>query len=201
MQSAVVPNVDPALERIVMQAIALDPAARPASAAAIAAALPDIGTRRFGELPPVAGIQKTSPRWWLIGGALLAVAGLAMVFARQKVLTGWLVLLSFHLHLLGDIIGARGPDGYQWPIPYLLPFSGWLQLTWGGQWALNGWPNMVITAGLIALAMVLAWRRGYSPLGIFSERADRVFVETLRARGPKGVERNAGPDHLNSMIG
>ena len=58
-----------------------DPAARPASAAAMAAALPDIGTRRFGELAPVAGIQKTSPRWWLIGAALVALAGLAMVTA------------------------------------------------------------------------------------------------------------------------
>ncbi len=27
-----------------------------------------------------------------------------------------LVLFSFHLHLLGDLVGARGPDGDQWPI-------------------------------------------------------------------------------------
>src|SRR5579864_6208071 len=26
-----------------------------------------------------------------------------------------LVFISFHLHLLCDLVGARGPDGYQWP--------------------------------------------------------------------------------------
>lgn len=90
-----------------------------------------------------------------------------MIFSREKLKTGLLVFFSFHLHLLGDIIGARGPDGHQWPIPYLLPFSNVWQLTWAGQWPLNGWPNMFVTAALIALTVTLAWRRGYSPLQIF----------------------------------
>ena len=52
-------------------------------------------------------------------------------------LTALLVFISFHLHLLCDLIGARGPDGDQWPIPYLKPFSNSVQLAWHGQWALN----------------------------------------------------------------
>ena len=69
-------------------------------------------------------------------------------------------------------------------IPYLLPFSKQLQLTWSGQWALNAWQNFVITAVLIAIAVALARRRGFSPLEMFSPKADSVFVGALRARFP-----------------
>lgn len=130
--------------------------------------------------------------WWsnyhhVLGhnlGFALVVTVIAAIFARQKFKTVPLAFFSFHLHLLADLVGARGPDGEQWPIPYLLPFSNNLQLTWAGQWALNAWPNIVITALLIFLALILARRRGFSPLEIFSTRADAVFVNVLRARFP-----------------
>jgi len=93
-------------------------------------------------------------------------------------------LLSFHLHLLSDLVGARGPDGDQWPIPYLLLFSKHMQLAWSGQWALNAWPNMVITAGLIGVMLILARQRGFSPLEMVSSRADALFVRALRTRFP-----------------
>src|SRR6185369_11186222 len=83
-----------------------------------------------------------------IGFALFTTL-VAMLFVRRKLITALLVFVSFHLHLLGDLMGARGPDGYQWPIPYLVPFAKGLPLTWSGQWALNAWPNMVITALLM----------------------------------------------------
>ena len=92
---------------------------------------------------------------------------------------------AFHSHILGDVIGARGPDGYQWPIPYLLPFSRTPELVWSGQWALNAWQNFVITAIALSLTFYIAWSRGHSPLEIFSSRADRAFVETLRTRFPR----------------
>src|SRR5688500_15880570 len=109
-----------------------------------------------------------------IAFALLAT-GVAACLARQKLKVALLVFLSFHLHLVGDLVGARGPDGDQWPIPYLLPFSDAWQWVWSGQWALNGWPNLIITAGLIVLAVLLARSRGFSPLELFSRRADAVF--------------------------
>jgi inner membrane protein len=118
-----------------------------------------------------------------LGFALLFTV-LAAFFVRRKVLATFLVFLGFHLHLLADLAGARGPDGDQWPIPYLLPFSNRWQLTWSGQWALNAWPNMAITAALIIVAVILAWRRGFSPLEIFSKKWDAIFVGALRARFP-----------------
>ena len=117
-------------------------------------------------------------------GFAIVVAAIAAIFAKQRVKTTLLVLLSFHLHLLADLVGARGPDGDQWPIPYLLPFSKHMQLAWSGQWALNAWPNMVITAGLIGMMLILARQRGFSPLEMVSSRADGLFVRALRTRFP-----------------
>jgi inner membrane protein len=133
--------------------------------------------------------------WWsdyhhVLGhniGFALAVTIVAAVFARHKLTTALLVFISFHLHLVADLVGARGPDGDQWPIPYLLPFSNKWQLTWSGQWALNAWPNFVITGALIAVTIWLARRRGFSPLELFSRRADAVFVSALRTRFPIGA--------------
>lgn len=130
--------------------------------------------------------------WWsdyhhVLGhniGFALIVTGVAAIVARQKRKTSALVFVNFHLHLLADLVGARGPDGDQWPIPYLLPFSNKWQLIWSGQWALNAWPNFVITGALIALTILLARRRGFSPLEMFSRKADAIFVGTLRTRFP-----------------
>jgi hypothetical protein len=110
------------------------------------------------------------------------IAGAALLAARRRWTAALLCLVVFHLHLLGDLIGARGPDGSQWPIPYLWPFSDRLQLTWSGQWLLNAWPNVVITVLAMALTGYLTWRRGFSPVEIVSPRADRAVVRTLRAR-------------------
>ena len=128
--------------------------------------------------------------WWgtyhhLLGhnlGAALGVTVLAYFVAKGRYVTASLAFASFHLHLLSDVIGSRGPDGYQWPIPYLLPFSNSWQLVWSGQWGLNAWPNFALTAGLLAFAFFLAWRRGYSPLELISLSADRAFVTALRGR-------------------
>lgn len=129
--------------------------------------------------------------WWsdyhhLLGHnllfALLVTGGFTALASKRRGLVAGLVFLSFHLHLLGDLVGARGPDGYQWPIPYLWPFCHHWTWTWSGQWALNAWPNIIITTLLLALALRWAWRRGYSPLEGVSRRADSTLVEALWTR-------------------
>ena len=97
-------------------------------------------------------------------------------------LTAGLVFISFHLHLLCDLLGARGPEGYQWPIPYLKPFSNSMELTWHGQWALNGWQNFAFTALLLFTTFWLAWRNGRSPIELVSPSANQAFIHTLRQR-------------------
>jgi hypothetical protein len=97
-------------------------------------------------------------------------------------LTALLVFLSFHLHLLCDLVGARGPDGYQWPIPYLKPFSSALQLSWHGQWFLNAWQNFLITGTLLAASLWIAWKYESSPLELVSANANQTLVRALRRR-------------------
>jgi LexA-binding, inner membrane-associated putative hydrolase len=118
----------------------------------------------------------------------LFVAAVAFALSTQKWTTGAIALLSFHLHLFEDLLGSRGPDGYQWPIPYLMPFSSRMQLSWHGQWGLNAWPNVAITVVLLLTALWLAWRRGFSPLEMIPCKADAVFVGALRQRFPRPNE-------------
>jgi membrane-bound metal-dependent hydrolase YbcI (DUF457 family) len=120
----------------------------------------------------------------------LVVAAIAFALARQRWKTALLALASFHLHLFEDILGSRGPDGYQWPIPYLAPFSQFVQLIWSGQWGLNAWPNVAITAALLLITFWLAWLRGFSPLEMISTKADAAFVEALRQRFPRVARPN-----------
>ena len=120
----------------------------------------------------------------------IAVALACFVLSRYRWMTAMLAFMSFHLHLLEDVLGSRGPDGYQWPIPYLAPFSQAAQIMWSGEWQLNAWPNFAITIGLLLLTFYLAWRRGFSPLEMISEKADQAFVKTLRRRIPHRPQAN-----------
>jgi hypothetical protein len=102
--------------------------------------------------------------------------------ADRRRMTLFLAVVCFHLHLLGDLIGARGPEGYQWPIHYLQPFSDKWQLTWQGQWELNAWPNFIITLIFIGLTLFMAWKKGFSIFEVVFPRADRAVVRALRSR-------------------
>lgn len=112
----------------------------------------------------------------------IVVTVLAYAIARRKLVTAGLAFLAIHLHFLMDILGSRGPDGYSWPIPYLVPFSSKLQFVWSGQWALNSWQNVVITCGLLVLTLLRLVQIGRSPVEIFSRPTDRQVVAILRQR-------------------
>ena len=146
----------------------------------------------FGILPELLTRDSAAPLFWWsdyhhvlfhnLPSAVLFSLIAAVAAGSQRLRVALLAFVAFHLHLLGDLAGSRGPDGYQWPIPYLYPFSIDPQLVWSGQWFLNAWQNMVITLLLLAITFVLAWKRGYSPVGLLSPPADKAFVATIRAR-------------------
>jgi len=154
----------------------------------LACVVPDIDG--LGIIPELLTRNSSHPLFWftLYHHSLhtlafaLVVAVVSFVLASHRWKAAWLALLSFHLHLLEDLAGSRGSDGYQWPIPYLAPFSSSLQLAWRGQWALNSWPNVAITAVLLAITLWLAWRRGFSPLEMVSTQADSALITALRQR-------------------
>lgn len=114
-----------------------------------------------------------------LGFAALVTVGTYWL-SKWNWMTTLMACLIFHLHLLCDVIGSRGVDNYQWPIPYLLPFSNTWQWTWSGQWELSAWPNRAIGAGCFALSLWLARLKGHSPVEVFSQRADTAFVGILR---------------------
>ena len=111
----------------------------------------------------------------------VAVSILLMLFARQRRPVLLLCLLTFHLHLLCDLVGSRGPTvGDFWPICYSEPLFRHPIWFWKSQWKLDGWQNQTIFATLLATSIWLAVKRGYSFVEVVSERADKVFVQVLR---------------------
>jgi inner membrane protein len=153
-----------------------------------AAVIPDIDG--LGIVPEVLTRNSAHPLLWFSQYHHLlhtlvfatAVAMLCWFLSEQRWKTATLVFFSFHLHLLCDLVGSRGPDGDSWPIPYLKPLSNAIQLTWRGQWALNGWQNFLITAVVLAFTFWFAYRFGSSPLELASSRANARFVAALRLR-------------------
>ena len=119
--------------------------------------------------------------------AALLMAGNAAVVATggaaRRSLVAGLATVAFLLHLVCDLTGSRGPDGHQVPIAWGWPLTA-ATVTWDGQWALNAWPNLLVTATALAVVVALAWRRGRSPLEIVSLRADAAFIAAIRRRVP-----------------
>lgn len=120
---------------------------------------------------------------WLLHGLFGAVlvSGLLAAFARDRWRVFGLAFLVFHLHLLCDLVGSRGPSPQDiWPIFYLGPFSRKPMWFWSGQWRLDGWQNRWITVVFFLWALWLGAKRGYSVVGAFNYRADRVVCDVLR---------------------
>jgi len=164
--------------------------ARDRAIVTLACVVPDVDG--LGIIPELLTRNSAHPLLWftLYHHALhnlafaLVVAVIVALLAKDKFMTTLLAFFSFHVHLMEDVLGSRGPDGYQWPIPYLAPFSRSLQLSWQGEWRLDAWQNIVITIALLSVTIWLAWRRGFSPLEMISGKADAAFVKTLRERFP-----------------
>ena len=111
----------------------------------------------------------------------ILISAISFFLLGRKWLTPAMAFLAFHVHLLEDLAGSRGPDG-SWPIPYLFPLTDRWTWIWQGQWKLNAWPNIAITIALLVATIWLAVLRGFSPVEMFSQRADHAVVAALRTR-------------------
>ena len=88
-------------------------------------------------------------------------------------------MIAFHIHLLLDLIGSKGPDGYEWPIEYLYPFNREISLVWAGQWELNSWQNEVFGGILIGMCVYIAIKHRQSPIEVISSRIDKEFFRMV----------------------
>jgi inner membrane protein len=121
----------------------------------------------------------------VLGHTLLAavcISVMAALFSKRRAVCAALAFAAVHLHFFCDVVGSRGPEGFNWTIPYLWPFSNAGVWQWSGQWQLNGWQNVLITLLLIAFALWAAINRGFSPVEVFSLRGDGKFVAVVRQR-------------------
>jgi inner membrane protein len=160
----------------------------------IAAVVPDIDG--LGIIPELLTRHSQHPLLWfsqfhhslhtLLFAVIIGV--LSFFLSGRKWMPAAFAFFAFHVHLFEDFVGARGPDGYVWPIPYLYPFSGQWTFMWNGQWKLNAWPNVALTIVLLVITIVLAVRRGFSPVEIFSSRADHAVVAALKNRLAKQIK-------------
>lgn len=115
-------------------------------------------------------------------GALLYLT-LAITFGTRNPRILGLMMLTYHLHLICDLLGSRGPAASDlWPIDYLAPLSHAWSFTWIHQWPLNAWPNTAPTAGLILWSLWRSLRFGSTPVSLFSPGADEAVVSALRSR-------------------
>lgn len=115
----------------------------------------------------------------LVGGLL--IAGALALFAQKHLRVALLCLVAFHLHLLCDFVGSRGPDPTDlWAIFYLGPFQRDPLWVWAGQWRLDGWQNRWLSATLLLVSLWMAARLGYSFVGVFSRRLDAIVVPVLQ---------------------
>jgi inner membrane protein len=115
----------------------------------------------------------------ILGG--LALALVLALAGRRHIRVALLALAVFHLHLLCDLVGSRGPSPDDlWPIHYLAPWHNYPMWVWHGQWPLDGWPNRVISVALFAGCLALAVQLGHSVVAVFSRRVDAVVVPVLR---------------------
>lgn len=147
---------------------------------ALAGVLPDLDGLTLAAYPWDHGDAFSRWHHLLTHGALAAavvtVIAVALSPTGARLRTGGIALLSFHLHLLCDLMGS----GQGWPIAYLWPLSKHMTAPFRWGWALASWQNMLIALGAsFAILGVGAWR-GHTVVELFSARYDAVFVHVLR---------------------
>lgn len=108
----------------------------------------------------------------LVAALIFALAAAAL--SQKRLTTGLLALVSFHVHLGADLLGS-GPG---WGIQYLRPFAAkeWL---FAYQWNLASWQNFVVTLVALGLCLLVALRRGRTPLEFISPELDARVVEVI----------------------
>lgn len=107
------------------------------------------------------------------------------VLSQRNMRVAALAFLSFHLHLVADLLGS----GVEWSISYLYPFSP-LELAFPWGWELASWQNVTIMLLLLGVMVVTARRvhrtfaEAFLPANIDREVADTLTRWTSWPRRP-----------------
>ena len=88
---------------------------------------------------------------------LVALTALA---ANRPWRAGALAAVTFHLHLVLDVVGTGGL-----PIRYFWPLSDW-GWSYDGHWALASWPNAAVMIATAFGVVMIVWRRRRTALEV-----------------------------------
>jgi len=100
--------------------------------------------------------------------------------SKRRLTTALIAFGAFQVHLICDLIGGRGPDGYQWPIGYLRPFFDTPELAWSGQWELNAWQNIAISVLTLFAVCYVSLRNQRTPFEVGSAKMNLACLDLLR---------------------
>lgn len=107
----------------------------------------------------------------------LILAAVLAAFSRHRFGVLCLYLGLFHLHLIMDYFGS-GPG---WGIVYAWPFSE-ASYQYQNAWELASWQNFVAAAALLLWTLLIAIKRGRTPLEAIMPSLDRKVVAALRPK-------------------
>jgi len=111
----------------------------------------------------------------------IAIILLLACFGRNHLRVALYCLIMFHLHLLCDLVGSRGPSlADLWPINYGEPLFRHPIWIWKRQWKLDGWQNQAIFIVVLGVSLWLTVKRGYSVVELVGRKTDAAFVAVLR---------------------
>lgn len=140
-------------------------------------------------LTVLAGIESYG-RWHhlLTHGLVTAIVVTALwaSLARDRLKVAGLALLTFHIHLVCDLLGS----GVQWPLTYFWPFSAYQLFTPFG-WELDSWQNWVVAVmALLACARIgVVYGRTFGET-FLPAKLDALVAETLRRRFGSSAPRH-----------
>jgi tetratricopeptide (TPR) repeat protein len=106
--SALVPNVNARLERVILQALSPKPADRPASAFVMAESLPAADTQSVFSVSREAAADRHGGSRWLVGGTLVALVAVAAVAASFFMTPGGRTLTEQDTIVLADFENTTG---------------------------------------------------------------------------------------------
>ncbi len=109
----------------------------------------------------------------------VAITFISFILCRDRMRGAFLSFVSFHSHLLEDLLGS----GREWPLEYFWPvWRNEYAFSPPFQWELVSWQNVAITALLFVVVGWIGTKRGRTILELVSLSADRKVTEALILR-------------------
>lgn len=107
----------------------------------------------------------------------LIISLFAYMYCKEKLKAAALTFLSFHTHLLGDLLGS----GSGWGILYWWPFSRHeYEFYPPFQWELDSWQNFIVTVICLGIVVYCAIKKDRTIVEVFSVKADKQVVNVFK---------------------